>query len=357
MILSADDLRWYRSKACLLLDGAFDPLHAGHVQYFRDAAKAFPGYLTICAIASDDDIRAKGREPLLDQRSRAQVVQALKTVDLVLLKTEPTEHIIGKLQPAVYIKGADWEGRLPPEQLAACALHHVQIVYLPTEKDSSTERLRTWALKDAEAGLARLERFTAAQKPASTPWQPVTDYSFRARAAAEGKHPDLIVDVFQPRLVLDAGCGFGHLVRMLRERGIEAYGFDLNPYVGPNGHWFDQDDLCSDAPLDEWNTTPLEYDLVINRECLEHLTVTQVGKAVKNLFRLSSKFVYITTRFSNGSVFDAATDFDTDPTHITCLTQPFLRSLCVLNGGKRRKDLEQKLDHQNKGRVLVYELQ
>jgi hypothetical protein len=55
-------------------------------------------------------------------------------------------------------------------------------------------------------------------------------------------------------------------------------------------------------------------------------------------------------------VFDAATDFETDPTHISLLTQPFLRSLCVLNGGKRRRDLETRLDHQNKGRCLVYEV-
>jgi hypothetical protein len=30
--------------------------------------------------------------------------------------------------------------------------------------------------------------------------------------------------------------------------------------------------------------------------------------------------------------------------------------LCVLNGGKRRRDLEMALDHQTKRRVLVYEV-
>jgi hypothetical protein len=36
------------------------------------------------------------------------------------------------------------------------------------------------------------------------------------------------------------------------------------------------------------------------------------------------------------------------------LSQPFLRSLCVLNGGRRNRALESRLDHQGKGRVLVY---
>jgi hypothetical protein len=71
---------------------------------------------------------------------------------------------------------------------------------------------------------------------------------------------------------------------------------------------------------------------------------------------VARKFIYVTTRFHDGAVFDAVTDFETDPTHVSVLTQAFLRSLCVLNGGKRRRDLEIKLDHQNKGRCLVYEV-
>jgi len=55
-------------------------------------------------------------------------------------------------------------------------------------------------------------------------------------------------------------------------------------------------------------------------------------------------------------VFDCQTKDDLDPTHISMLSQPFLRSICVLNGGRRREDLEAKLDHQHKGRVLVYEV-
>ena len=97
-------------------------------------------------------------------------------------------------------------------------------------------------------------------------------------------------------------------------------------------------------------------DVVICREVLEHVNVTQVARTIYDLFRIARKFVYITTRFSAASVFDCQTEFDVDPTHISLLSQPYLRSMCVLNGGTRRRDLEQKLDWQNKGRVLVYEV-
>ncbi len=348
-MLSVDDLRWYREAKTILLDGCFDPIHPGHLAYLTDAVRLFPGHLVMVAVASDDDIRAKGREPLFDQRTRAKVLEGLKAVDLVVLKDRPMEQILGKLKPQVYIKGNEWEGKLPPEQVAACSLYDIHVVYMDTARDSSTARLRSWALREADASCDRLEAFCSKQTPASVPWKPVTDYSFEARKAIEGPHAELIREAFQPEQVVDAGCGPGHLVRMLREWGIPAYGLDLHP---PDADFCYYGNLCSDR-LDTWL---YRSDLVINRECLEHLTVTDIGKAVRNLFRLSSKYVYITTRFSQAGVFDAATEFDVDPTHITCLSQPFLRSLCVLNGGMRRRDLERKLDWQKKGRVLVYEV-
>ena len=40
-----------------------------------------------------------------------------------------------------------------------------------------------------------------------------------------------IADDLHPRTVLDAGCAMGHLVAALRDRGIEAYGFDISEYA------------------------------------------------------------------------------------------------------------------------------
>jgi cytidyltransferase-like protein len=360
VILSPDDLVWLREKNCVLLDGAFDPLHSGHVSYFTDAIKAFPSHLCVVAVASDDDIRAKGREPLLDQQTRCAVEQAATGGGYVIAKNGPTEHLIARLKPSAYVKGADWNHRLPPEQLAACALHGVKVLFMSTVTDSSTDRLRSWALKDADAGLDRLETFIAGQSSQlekfdteyfQGDWRADGNtYTYEKRKEIEGQHPALIAECFPGLTILDVGCGPGYLVRMLKELGVDAGGCDPSA---------DAVKLAADETVVHIHVDNVPTKIchvAICREVLEHVEVLEIPAMVADLFRVASKFVYITTRHHDGSLFDAATDFETDPTHVSLLTQPFLRSLCVLNGGKRRRDLEATLDHQNKGRCLVYEV-
>ena len=76
-----------------------------------------------------------------------------------------------------------------------------------------------------------------------------------------------------------------------------------------------------------------------------------------NLCALSSRFVYVTTRFARAPqhLLSVDTSDGLDPTHITMLNQSLLRLLFVLEGFKRRADLEQRMDWQGKARVLVYE--
>lgn len=343
------------------MDGCFDPIHFGHVKYIREARLAFPEWRTVVAVASDADIREKGREPFLGQMARCAVVDGMQGVDMVFAKSQPLHEVISALKPGALVKGKDWQGKLPPEVLTACALAGTQIVYLGDRLDSSTDRLRRWALADADASLTRLEAFMQAQTetPAARfdreyfagDWRADGNtYTYEKRQEIEGKHPQLIAECFPKLSVLDVGCGPGYLVRMLKELGVDAGGCDPSP---------DAVAMAADrtvVQIDASDVPDKIADVVISREVCEHLTVNQIANMVSDLFRVARRFVYLTTRFAQQSVFDAATDFETDPTHITCLSQPFLRSLCVLNGGKRRKDLEIRLDHMGKGRCLVYEL-
>lgn len=198
-----------------------------------------------------------------------------------------------------------------------------------------------------DVALERLEALIAEQHPATAPWEPVTDYSYQGRVLAEGKHPDLIKSVLRPEFVLDVGCGPGHLVRMLNERGVKAFGCDKVKHPGAT-----QYDITTEMPFG----APAA-DVVICREVLEHLTLREIRRAVTNLCALSSRLVYVTTRFARfpDHLLDVRTFDDLDPTHITMLNQDFLRLLFVLEGFRRRADLEAGLDWLQQGRCLVYE--
>ncbi len=203
--------------------------------------------------------------------------------------------------------------------------------------------------------LDRFETLVLSQQPADQPWTPTAavPYDFESRKAVEGRHPQLIKEVFQPRTVLNVGCGCGFLDGQLRDGTIRVEGMDIHPPCGP--HFWTQD-ICDARPLVEWEIPYVDYDLVICREVLEHLTVRQIRQAVTNLCMLSSKFVYVTTRFSSEhDLLHVETSDDLDPTHISLCAKDFIRLLFVLEGFKRRADLEQQMDWQQKGRCLVYE--
>lgn len=181
-------------------------------------------------------------------------------------------------------------------------------------------------------------------------------YELETRRRVEAQNPDLIADAFRPRRVLDVGCGPGFLMQFLQELGVEVYGVDFSPSsvaLAPAA----MKDLIRIGPTEPLTEGALSFDLVVCREVLEHLTVLQVRRTVTELCRVSSRFVYVTTRFNPApsSLLDVATDFDTDPTHITLMTKDLLRVLFVLEGFGRRADLEERMDWGDKGRVLVYE--
>ena len=139
MILEFEQLQQYR-QAVAMVDGAFDPLHRGHIEYFRAAATAVAVPL-LCNVASDRYVRTK-HPPLLPEDQRAAVVDAIRYITYTHINRFDTETVLRELQPKYYVKGKDWEGRLPPEQERICAQLGIGIVYLDTVLDSSSRILQ-----------------------------------------------------------------------------------------------------------------------------------------------------------------------------------------------------------------------
>jgi cytidyltransferase-like protein len=141
MIVSFDQLQTLRGQVGMV-DGAFDPLHRGHIEYFRAASDL--GVPLLCNVASDRYVRTK-HPPLLPEAHRAAVVDAIRYITYTHVNEADTETILRALRPRYYIKGRDWEGRLPPDQVLICREHAIEVVYLDTVLDSSTRLLRQFS--------------------------------------------------------------------------------------------------------------------------------------------------------------------------------------------------------------------
>lgn len=99
-----------QKKKIVFTNGAFDILHAGHVQYLEKARSL--GDVLILGLNTDRSVRSyKGpHRPVNNEQDRARLLCALRCVDYVVLFSEPTPlRLIKLIRPDVLVKGADWK--------------------------------------------------------------------------------------------------------------------------------------------------------------------------------------------------------------------------------------------------------
>ncbi|SUZ58346.1 uncharacterized protein METZ01_LOCUS11200 [marine metagenome] len=90
-------------------NGCFDILHRGHVEYLTEAKAC--GDKLVTALNSDSSVRSlKGEaRPIQSQEDRAVILDALESVDLVVIFDQETPaKIIKTLLPNVLVKGGDY---------------------------------------------------------------------------------------------------------------------------------------------------------------------------------------------------------------------------------------------------------
>ena len=130
-----------RGRRVVFTNGVFDLLHPGHVRYLQ-AARA-EGDVLIVAVNSDRSVRAnKGpSRPIIPERERAEVLEALSAVDAaVIFDDETPQAIIDRLRPDVLVKGADWaaDAIVGRETVEA---HGGKVVRVPIEAGWSTSAI------------------------------------------------------------------------------------------------------------------------------------------------------------------------------------------------------------------------
>ena len=107
---------------------------------------------------------------------------------------------------------------------------------------------------------------------------------------------DKIVDIFDPKFVLDAGCACGYLVAALRDKGVQAFGIDISEYAINKV----REDIKSYVNVQSITEKlpehfPKKFDLVITIEVLEHLFPEEGKKAIELLCSYSDTVIFTST--------------------------------------------------------------
>jgi rfaE bifunctional protein nucleotidyltransferase chain/domain len=128
-------------KSVAFANGCFDILHVGHVRYLEAAAQEAD--VLVVAINDDQSVRAlKGENrPILAAEHRAELVAALRAVDLVVIFPESTVGpLLLALEPDVHCKGTDYTTESVPERDVVKS-YGGRIAIVGDPKDHSTRDL------------------------------------------------------------------------------------------------------------------------------------------------------------------------------------------------------------------------
>ena len=121
-------------------NGVFDVLHAGHLASLQ-AARAHGDVLVVGINADETVKKAKGEgRPIFPVAERAAMLAALEIVDHVVVFDEDTpKEILGKVQPDVHCKGADYAppNGAPMPEAEVVKAYGGRIEFLPLVADRS----------------------------------------------------------------------------------------------------------------------------------------------------------------------------------------------------------------------------
>ncbi len=116
--------------------GTFDMFHIGHLRLLQRLADL--GDKLIVAVSTDEFNELKDKTVLIPYEQRAEIVQNIKCVDVVIPENNWEQKIddIDKYDVDIFAIGDDWKGKFDSLK------EHCDIVYLERTKDISTTQLK-----------------------------------------------------------------------------------------------------------------------------------------------------------------------------------------------------------------------
>ena len=101
------------------VSGYFDPLHVGHVEYFKLAKKL--GARLVVILNNDKQAKLKKGSAFMPQEERKAILEALRDVDEVFLSIDTDSTVcrsLEALKPDIFAKGGDrFIGEVPETEV------------------------------------------------------------------------------------------------------------------------------------------------------------------------------------------------------------------------------------------------
>jgi D-glycero-beta-D-manno-heptose 1-phosphate adenylyltransferase len=137
--LTIDCSAWREQNlTVVLVNGAFDILHVGHVRYL-EAAHEF-GDRLVAAVNSDFSVQlSKGDlRPIMPEQERVEILSHLWMVDRIcLFDSKTVSPVLESLKPQIHAKGTDYTVDMVPEREVVAA-YGGQTVICGDPKDHAT---------------------------------------------------------------------------------------------------------------------------------------------------------------------------------------------------------------------------
>ncbi len=125
------------------------------------------------------------------------------------------------------------------------------------------------------------------------------------------------------KTAVDMGCGASYYVAQWRVRGLSFAGYDANPHTSSLSYMLlpEGDETCGVADLTEELSVPVPFDLVVCKDVLPYIPSKWEAFAIRNLARLSSRFILLS--WSTTLSVPASRDIDEDTLLATFANEGF----------------------------------
>jgi len=136
----------------VLTYGTFDMFHIGHLKLLQRLSLL--GDQLIVAVSTDEFNEIKGKKTIIPYAQRAEIVEAIKYVDMVIPENNWQQKVtdIQKYNVDVFAMGHDWEGKF--DELKA----YCEVVYLPRTEGISTTALKEQLKQISEINIEDINR-------------------------------------------------------------------------------------------------------------------------------------------------------------------------------------------------------